>query len=101
LGGDAGIYQRPEKPSARLSNLFGLIDTTKLQEVLGGGGGYEDHDAVGGGALPMEERTEAATEARGGRADMVEGTAMTPKEMYDENIRRTEATRGRNGKENI
>jgi hypothetical protein len=32
------VHTKPEKPPARLSNLFGLIDPQKLQSIFGGPG---------------------------------------------------------------
>ena len=32
------VHSKPEKPPARLSNLFGLIDPQKLQSIFGGAG---------------------------------------------------------------
>ena len=102
--------QRPQKPPARLSNLFGLIDTEKLEVIFGGGGGvrggraYEVDAAAAAAGLemPMQERTSDLMDSSqlGGGSDQDSTSQLTPKEAYDEAIRRQEATRGRNGKVN-
>ena len=101
--------QRPQKPPARLSNLFGLIDTEKLEVIFGGGGGgvrggraYEVDAAAAGLEMPMQERTSDLMDSSqlGGGSDQDSTSQLTPKEAYDEAIRRQEATRGRNGKVN-
>ena len=99
--------QRPQKPPARLSNLFGLIDTEKLGVIFGGGGSdgraYEVDDGTSTAEheMPMQERISDrmdSTQMGGGGSDDQGSTShLTPKEAYDEAIRRQEATRGRNG----
>ena len=72
---------------------------------LGGGGGrgrdYEV-DAAAELEMPMQERisdlVDSSNIGGGGGSDQGSTSHLTPKEAYDEAIKRQEATRGRNGK---
>lgn len=91
----------------RLSNLFGLIDTEKLGVIFGGGGGDGRAYEVDAGSatteleMPMQERISGRMDSSqmggGGSDDQGSTSHLTPKEAYDEAIRRQEATRGSNG----
>ena len=71
--------------------------------IFGGGGGDGRAYEVDAGSatteleMPMQERMDSSQTGGGGSDDQGSTSHLTPKEAYDEAIRRQEATRGRNG----
>lgn len=105
-GADGGIYQKPQKPRACLSNLFGLIDTGKLEAVLGGPPPDMRIPQLPPSGAEFELGARVGRRASASGAERVElEAAMSPeeraaeaRERYREVIRETEKHRGRQGK---
>ena len=69
---------------------------------VGGRGRAYEVDAAAEIEMPMQERisdlVDSSNIGGGGGSDQGSTSHLTPKEAYDEAIKRQEATRGRNGK---